>query len=53
MAGTITLNRDRSYAFVGVVAPTPMTPPSVVNQLRFLGSPNERGQHEFRFEGQL
>jgi hypothetical protein len=43
----------RSYAFVGLVAPTPVTPPSVVNQLRFLGSPNERGQHEFRFEGQL
>jgi general secretion pathway protein N len=53
VAGTISLNADRSYAFVGLVAPTPVTPPSVVNQLRFLGSPNERGQHEFRFEGQL
>lgn len=53
VAGTITLNPDRSYTFAGLVAPTPMTPPSVVNQLRFLGSANERGQHEFRFEGQL
>jgi general secretion pathway protein N len=53
VAGTISLNADRSYAFIGLVAPTPMTPPAVVNQLRFLGSPNERGQHEFRFEGQL
>ena len=53
VAGTITLNPDRSYVFIGLVAPTPMTPPSVVNQLRYLGSPNERGQHEFRFEGQL
>lgn len=53
VAGTIRLNRDRSYQFAGLVAPTPMTPPSVVNQLRFLGSANERGQHEFRFEGQL
>ncbi len=53
VAGTINLNRDRSYAFVGLVAATPMTPPSIVNQLRFLGSPNDRGQHEFRFEGRL
>ncbi len=53
VAGTISLDPDRSYSFIGLVAPTPMTPQSVVNQLRFLGSPNERGQHEFRFEGQL
>lgn len=53
VAGKINLRRNRSYSFVGLVAPTPMTPPSVVNQLRYLGSPNERGQHEFRFEGQL
>ncbi len=53
VAGTIQLNRDRSYVFSGLVAPTPITPPSIVNQLRFLGSPNDRGQHEFRFEGQL
>ena len=53
VAGTISLNQDRSYSFVGLVAPTNMTPPSIINQLRFLGSANEQGQHEFRFEGQL
>ena len=53
VTGTISLNADRTYMFVGQVAPTPTTPPSIVNQLRFLGSANERGQHEFRFEGQL
>ena len=53
VTGTISLNQDRSYSFVGLVAPTPATPPSILNQLRFLGSANERGQHEFRFEGQL
>lgn len=53
VAGTISLNRDGVYTLSGVVAPTPMTPPAVVNQLRFLGSPNEQGQHPFRFEGQL
>jgi general secretion pathway protein N len=55
VAGTITisLNTDRSYAFIGTVAPTSATPASIVNQLVFLGSANEDGQHDFRFEGQL
>ena len=51
--GTISLNPDRSYAFIGTVAPTSATPASIVNQLVFLGSANEYGQHDFRFEGQL
>jgi len=53
VAGTISLQADGSYTFIGQVAATPVTPPSIVNQLRFLGSANERGQHEFRFEGRL
>ena len=53
VTGSLSLNQDRSYAFIGQVAATPSTPQSIVNQLRFLGSANERGQHEFRFEGQL
>ena len=53
VSGTISLHPDRSYSFIGQVAPTPLTPPSIVHQLQFLGSANDRGQHEFRFEGQL
>jgi hypothetical protein len=53
VTGTISLHPGGQYSFIGEVAATPMTPPSLVNQLRFLGSANERGQHEFRFEGQL
>ncbi len=53
VTGSISLDQDRSYSFIGQVAPTSSTPQSIVNQLRFLGSANERGQHEFRFEGQL
>lgn len=53
VAGTITLDQAGRYALTGVVAPTAMTPVEVVDKLRFLGSPNDRGQHEFRFEGQL
>jgi general secretion pathway protein N len=53
VAGTISLDQDGLYSFIGQVAPTPLTPQSIVNQLQYLGSPNERGQHEFRFEGRL
>ena len=53
VTGSLSLHQDRSYTFIGQVAPTSNTPQSIVNQLRFLGSANERGQHEFRFEGQL
>ena len=53
IAGALTLTRDRSYALTGLVASTDSTPDAVNSQLRFLGSPNERGQREFRFEGQL
>ncbi len=53
VTGTITLSQDRSFAFIGQIAPTSATPASILDQLRYLGSANERGQHEFRFEGQL
>lgn len=53
VAGTITISPDRSYSFVGSVAARPQAPQGIVQQLRFLGSPNERGQREFRIEGQL
>ena len=53
VTGTISLHQGGQYSFIGQVAATPVTPPSLVTQLRFLGSANERGQHEFRFEGQL
>lgn len=53
VAGVVTIARDRSYTLVGEVAARPDAPPSVEQQLRFLGSPNERGLRPFRFEGQL
>lgn len=51
--GTITLTPDRSYIFTGEVAPTAETPPSILNQLQFLGSADARGRRMFRFEGRL
>ena len=53
LAGSLRLNRDRSYQFVAQVAPKPETPESIRRQLRVLGSPNDRGQHELRLEGRL
>ena len=51
--GTITINPDRSYSLVGDVAARPGAPPSIEQQLRFLGSADERGMRQFRFEGRL
>jgi len=53
VAGSIRITPDRTYVLAGLVAPTPTTPVTVVDQLRFLGSPNNRGQREFRFEGRF
>jgi hypothetical protein len=44
---------DRTYQFVGQVAPIDRTPSELRDQMRFLGSPNERGNYEVRLEGQL
>ena len=53
LAGSLTLSPDRSFLFLGQVAATDQTPEKLRQQLRFLGTPNERGQHEIRFEGSL
>lgn len=51
LAGTVRLTPDRAYSFIGQVAATAGAPESVTRQLRFLGSADERGLREFRFEG--
>lgn len=53
VSGVITINADRSYSFVGEVAALPGAPPSIEQQLRYLGTADERGQRPFRFEGQM
>lgn len=53
IAGSLRVGADRSYLLSGLVAPTDETPERIVNQLRFLGSANPRGQRQFRFEGRL
>ena len=53
LAGSLTISADRNYQFIGKVAATDNTSEKLRRQLRFLGSPNDRGQHEIRLEGQL
>lgn len=53
LAGSFTISADGSYQFLGEVAPKAATPERLRRQLQFLGSPNERGQHQLRLEGQL
>jgi general secretion pathway protein N len=53
LAGSLTISSDRNYQFVGKVASTDKTSEKLRKQLRFLGSANERGQHDIRLEGQL
>lgn len=53
LAGSLTISADRNYQFLGKVAATDSTSEKLRGQLRFLGSPNERGQHDIRLEGQL
>lgn len=53
IAGRLLFSRDRNYEFIGQLAPKAETPAAVADQMRFLGSANERGQYELRLEGKL
>ena len=53
IAGTIQLDNDGNYLMSGLVAPNTLTPPEISNLLNFLGTPNDKNQREFRFEGKL
>ncbi len=53
LAGSFALSEDRSYRFLGKLAPKPETPRAIRRQMRLLGSADERGQHELRLEGSL
>jgi hypothetical protein len=53
IAGSLTVRADRRYEFLGLVAANEQTSEKLRGQLRFLGTPNDRGQHEVRLEGVL
>ena len=53
IAGSMSFPTARSYQFLAKVAAKPNTPQQVRQSLQFLGSANERGQHDLRLEGQF
>ncbi len=53
VAGSLTLDNDRNYVFLAAIAPKPGADEGLRNQMRFLGTPDERGQYELRLEGAL
>ena len=53
LAGTLQVSTDGTYQFLAQLAAKETTPENVRQQLKFLGSPNARGQRELRLEGQL
>jgi len=53
IAGRLQLSPDRTYQFLAQLAAKNNTPANIKQQLQYLGSANERGQHELRLEGEL
>lgn len=53
LAGSLQLSPDSSYQFIAQLAPKGNTPAKLREQMKFLGTPNERGQYEMRLEGEL
>lgn len=53
LAGSLQINDDRSYQFLGKVVVKPQAPASLLRQLEYLGSADDRGQRELRLEGTL
>lgn len=53
LAGSLQLYEDHSYQFLGQVVETPQTPARLKQQMKVLGSANDRGQRELRIEGSL
>ena len=50
-AGSLQVNSDRTFVFVGQIVAKPETPAGILQQMRFLPPANDRGQHELSLEG--
>jgi len=53
VTGTVALTPEPGYQIDGLVAPTASTPPSLVKQLEFLGTPDATGRRPFSLAGTL
>jgi len=53
LAGSLRITADRNYRFLGRLGAKAETPDNMRQQMRLLGSVDERGQYELRLEGQF
>ena len=53
LTGTLKINNNRSFEFLGIVSPNLKTPSSIRQQLLFLPSAENQGGQELRLEGIL
>jgi general secretion pathway protein N len=53
LAGSLQLRPDGTYTLLGQVVPKANAPERLKQQMRYLGTPNERGQYELRVDGEL
>ncbi len=53
LAGSLQISPDGSYHLLAYLTATGDTPAPIREQLQFLGSANDAGQHELRLEGRL
>jgi len=51
LAGSLQLNADKSYAFIGQIAAKSSTPDDLARQMRYLPKGDKAGQREIRLEG--
>ena len=53
LAGSLQISSDRTIQFIAQIAAKNTTPAHLREQMKFLGTPNSRGQYELRLEGRL
>ena len=51
LAGSLQINPDKSYSFLGQVVAKPNTPDALRQRLQYLPKTNRPGQHELRLDG--
>ena len=51
LAGSLQINRDKSYSFRGLVVSKPNTPESLRQRIQYLPQTDQPGQHELALDG--
>jgi general secretion pathway protein N len=51
LAGSLQINPDKTYAFLGQIVPKTATPDALLQRIKYLPEGDRPGQHELRLEG--